>query len=184
MSCVIDAGNLTASCTSGAYVFGTGLFLPSCAYVGSSTNIDCVRESSSIVLVMLLCIVVTGGLGHSLRSVNVLELAVLLESRQLVGVNHGEHLRETLTHASNSLGRVSEGQLAPRHKFNLFTVQVNQVLLARSTGETTERLLREHGFLLVIITAFAHEEIVEVLKLALKQFKSLLGLSFVCELLG
>ena len=48
-----------------------------------------------------------------------------VESAELVRVNHRQHLAEALADTSDSLRGISEGQLAPRHEFDLLAVHVN-----------------------------------------------------------
>lgn len=63
-------------------------------------------------------------------------------------------------------------------------MQVDQVLLAGGAGEATKGLLGEHSLFFVIVATLAHEEVVQVLELALEQLEGLLGLGLVGELLG
>jgi len=51
-------------------------------------------------------------------------LSVLVIATQLVRVDHRKHFAKTLSNARDSFRRISEGQLAPRHKVNLLAVQV------------------------------------------------------------
>ena len=62
--------------------------------------------------------------GHLLSTLCALHV-VLLVPRQLVWVDHGQHLGEALSDASNSLGRVTEGKLVPRHEFNSLTMHID-----------------------------------------------------------
>ena len=73
-------------------------------------------------------------LAHVHGLLPICHLAVLqLVAGQLVGVDHRKHLRETLTNTGDSLGRITEWQLVPRHELNTLSVHVNQALLARCT---------------------------------------------------
>ena len=96
-------------------------------------------------------------------------LAVLLVTGELVRVDHGKHLREALTNASDSLRRVSEWKFVPWHEFDTFAVHVNESLLAGGARKTTKGLLAEHCVLLIFSSAaLRHEEVVEVLQVPLK----------------
>lgn len=63
-------------------------------------------------------------------------------------------------------------------------MEIDEILLARGTREATEGLLGEHGLLLVVVAALAHEEVVQVLQLPFKKLQGLLCLSLVSELLS
>ena len=67
---------------------------------------------------------------HGLLHVVYLAGRLLHVARQLVRVNHRKHLRETLTNTGDSLGRVTEWQLVPRHELNALSVHVDKALLA------------------------------------------------------
>ncbi len=124
---------------------------------------------------------------HRLPSLTVvIHLAVLLlVARQLVRVDHRQHLREALAHASNPLSRVAERKLVPRHELDAFTVHVDQAFLARSARHSTERLFTEHGILFVISLTIEllHEE-EQVFDLLLMHLEGLAGVALVSELLG
>ena len=71
-------------------------------------------------------------LAHVHRLLHVCHLAALhLMTRQLVWVDHREHLRETLSNTRDSLRWVTEWQLVPWHELNTLSVHVNKTLLAR-----------------------------------------------------
>lgn len=89
-----------------------------------------------------------------------------------------------MANACDSLSRVTEGELAPGHELYLLAVEIDEILLARGTREATEGLLGEHGLLLVVVAALAHEEVVQVLQLSFKKLQGLLCLSLVSELLS
>ena len=71
------------------------------------------------------------GLMHRLSWV-VTHLALLLVPRELIWVDHGQHLGETLSNTGDSLRWVSEWQLVPWHEFDLSSVHVDQALFTRS----------------------------------------------------
>jgi hypothetical protein len=48
--------------------------------MGSTANINGVRETGSVVMIGLLTVEVTAGLGHALGGVDILEIALLLET--------------------------------------------------------------------------------------------------------
>ena len=64
------------------------------------------------------------------------ELLIVILGK-MIWVNHGEHLRESLTNSSNSLTWISEWKLAPRLIINTFTVEINNVLSTGSTRSST-----------------------------------------------
>ena len=110
--------------------------------------------------------------GVLLRVVRVLNATVhlavcLLVARELVWVNHRQHLGEALTNTSNSFCWITEWKLVPRHKLNLLSHHVDEVLLTGCTRESTEWFLAEHGILFVLAASLAHEQAVKVLELAL-----------------
>jgi hypothetical protein len=63
-------------------------------------------------------------------------------------------------------------------------MEVYEIFLAGGAGKTAEGLLREHGLFFIIVTALAHEKVVQVLQLAFEQLQGLLSFGLVCELLG
>ena len=64
------------------------------------------------------------------------ELLIVILGK-MIWVNHGEHLRESLTNSSNPLTWISEWKLAPRLIINTFTVEINNVLSTGSTRSST-----------------------------------------------
>lgn len=59
----------------------------------------------------------------------------------------------TVTYSGDSLGGISEWEPVPGGVVSLDTVQIDDILLARGARHTAQRLLGEHGILLVIITS-------------------------------
>ena len=57
--------------------------------------------------------------------------AVVIVTRQLVRVDHREHLRETLAYAGDPLSWIAEWQLVPRHELDTLAVHVDESLFAR-----------------------------------------------------
>ena len=108
---------------------------------------------------------------------------VLLISRELVRVDHGQHLGEALSYACNSLSRVTERKLIPRHELDPLSVHIDKTLFARSARETTQRLFAEHGIFFVVAASFAHDQVVEVLELFLVDLECLASIGLVSELL-
>lgn len=80
-----------------------------------------------------------------------------VEARQLVRLDHRQHLAEALAHASDALRRVAKRHLAPGHELDLLAVQISQVFLA---ARTREALLAEHGVFIAGSFTLRHEQIV------------------------
>ena len=140
-----------------------------------------------------LCIVIEFGVTEGrvvLRVVNLLvlivsHLASLLVSRELVWVEHREHLGETLTDSGNSLSWVSEWKFVPSHELDSLSVHVLESLLAGCAGKSLKWLLAEHSILLILAatTASGHDDVVKVLQLLLMDLESLSHFSLISELL-
>lgn len=88
-------------------------------------------------------------------------LSVIL--RKVIWIYHWKHLREALSNSGDSLGWVSERQLAPRLEGNRPSLQVDDVFGAWCARDTTEGLLSEHSIVFLVIVSFAHEQIVHIL---------------------
>lgn len=106
-----------------------------------------------------------------------------VEPRHLVRVDKGKHLGKPLPHLCNSLGRISEWQLAPRKEFHSLTIHIDHIFSTRCAGRAAEWLLSEHGVVLVVLAHLAHEDIVHILKVLLQQLHCLLSVLFISELL-
>lgn len=76
---------------------------------------------------------------RGLAAVHLLLLVVDLAAavRQVVWVDHRQHLREALSDTRKSLCGVSEWQLAPGHELNALSVHIHQVLLARGARQAS-----------------------------------------------
>lgn len=111
--------------------------------------------------------------------------SVLIKSGQLVGLNHRQHLAETLADPCDSLSRVPEGQFAPRHEVNPLAIQIGEAFLTTGAREAAQVLLIEHGVLIRrLLLTLCHKEVVQVLQLALEKLQGFLCFCLVCELLG
>lgn len=114
----------------------------------------CVRATIHVLSVRVVELLLLVGHGIVLAHVHwLIHLAVLFVARELVRVNHGQHLGEALTNTGDSLRRVPEGKLVPRHELNALAVHVDETLLAGGARQTAERLLAEHGVLFVLSVA-------------------------------
>ena len=85
-----------------------------------------------------------------------------IESTQLLGVDHRKHFRESLSYSCNSLGRISEGQLAPGHKLDFLAIQIDQIFLAGSARVAAEVFFVEHSVFVCWVLTLAHKQIVQV----------------------
>lgn len=125
--------------------------------------------------------------GHGLVLAHVhwlIHLAVLFVARELIRVNHGKHLGETLTHTGDSLRRVSEGELVPWHELDALAVHVDETFLAGGARQAAEWLLAEHGILLVLAMAtLRHDQVVQILELLLMDLECLARVTLVSKLL-
>ena len=81
---------------------------------------------------------------------------------------------------SDSVRRVSEWHLAPRHVVASLAIHILNSLGATSTGQT---LFGEHGIFFLVVL-LAHEKVIHVFEVLLQQFEGFPGVSLVGKLLG
>ena len=60
------------------------------------------------------------------------ELLIVVILGKMIRVNHGQHLRESLSNSCNSFTWISEWKFTPRLIINTFTVEINNILGTRS----------------------------------------------------
>lgn len=92
-----------------------------------------------------------------------IEVSLSVILRKVIWIYHWKHLGEALSNSGDSLGWVSERQLAPRLEGNRPSLQVDDVFGAWCARDTTEGLLSEHSIVFLVIVSFAHEQIVHIL---------------------
>jgi len=99
------------------------------------------------------------------------------------GSEHRKHLREAGSVPCNSFIGVTEGQLGPGIEFSNLTLKVGETFCARSTRESSQRLLAEHCILFSAASwLHVHDEVIEVLELFLERFEGLFDFRLVCKL--